>query len=122
MDLFVIFITKIYSEQEYKHVVLVDCDTDCYRSKKKHNQVVFHKYQWQRIKAQMKYSETEGMSASSIEYYENLTDDEYHRRFERTLSEYTDKEIAEEVNKRASSISPQLQFEVKVVVNKDGKN
>ena len=69
----------------------------------------------------MKYLETEGMSESSIQYYESLTESEYHRRFERTLSEYTDEEIAEEVNKRASSIFPKLQFEVKVVV-KNGKN
>lgn len=120
MDIFTVFITKIHNEQEYKHMVLVDCDTDCY-GKKEHNHVAFHKYQWQRIKAQMKYLETEGMDESSLQYYESLSETEYHKRFERTLSEYTDEEIAEEVNKRASSIFPKLKFEVKVVAS-NGKN
>lgn len=120
MDIFTVFITKVHNVQEYKHVVLVDCDTDCY-GKTEHNQVAFHKHQWQRIKAQMKYLETEGMSASSVQYYETISEEEYHKQFERTLSEYTDEEIAEEVNKRASSLFPKLQFEVKVVA-KNGKN
>lgn len=118
MDIFTVFILKIHSIKEGKHVVLVDCDTDCY-GKTEHNQVCFQKYQWNRIKNQMKYLETEGGDAHSFEYYEQLSDENYHYRFERNLSDYSDKELADEINKRASnSLFHHIKFEVKVVGGK----
>lgn len=118
MDIFTVFINKIHSVQEFRHCVLVDCDTDCY-GKTEHNHVVFHKYQWERIHARMKYLETEGHDENSLNYFESLTEEEYHKRFERTLSEYTDEEIVEEINKRAASLFHHIQYNVQAVV-KDG--
>lgn len=60
MDIFDVDILKIHSVKEGKHVVLVDCDTDCW-GKTEHNKVCFHKYQWNRIKNKMSYKETEGV-------------------------------------------------------------
>ena len=115
MDIFTVSISKIYSVQEFKHCVLVDCDTDCY-GKKEHNHVVFHKYQWERIHSHMQYLENEGHDENSLKYFENLTEEEYHKRFERTLSEYTDEELVEEINKSAASLFHYIQFNVQAVV------
>lgn len=116
MNILSISILKIHSVQEGKHVVLVDCDTACYGGTTEHNKVCFHKYRWERIKIQMNYLENEGHDAQSFEYFEKLSDEEYHKRFERTLSEYSDIELAEEINKRASNrLFHNIKFEVKVV-------
>lgn len=116
MDIFTVFITKIHSVTEGKHVVLVDCDTDCY-GKTEHNKVVFHQHTWPRIKNTMKYLETEGMNASSYEYYEQMTDENYYQRYTRTLKEYTDEELVEEINRRTSStLFHNIGFEVKAVI------
>jgi hypothetical protein len=102
MDIFTVFIQKIHNVTEGKHVVLVDCDTDCY-GVTKHNQVVFFKTKWNRIKNQMKYLETEGMDSASFRYYEEiLSDVEFYERFEKSLSEFSDKEIIDEINRRVA--------------------
>lgn len=118
MDIFDVNILKIHSVKEGKHVVLVDCDTDCW-GKTEHNKVCFHKYQWNRIKNKMSYKETEGGDIHSFDYYEQLSDEDYHHRFERSLKEYTDEELAEEVNNRAAdNLFHKIKFEVKVIGGK----
>lgn len=118
MDVFEVYITHIYSVVIGKHVVLVDCDTDCY-GKTEHNKVCFLKQSWERIKNTKQYLETEGWDDSSFQYYESLSDEEFHQRFERTLKEFTDEELAEEINKRAANkLFNHIGFEVKAVVTK----
>lgn len=117
MDILTISITKVHSVQEYRHCVLVDCDTDCYGGKTQHNHVCFIMEEWNNsIRSTYQYKETQGHSANSIEYFEGLTDDEYFQRFCRTLKDFTDAELVEEVNRRIQNILwNTIGFDVKLI-------
>lgn len=117
MDILTVGITRIHSVQEYRHCVLVDCDTDCYGGKILHNQVCFTKEAWNNnVKVTLHYLETQGHSADSVGYFEGLTDDEYFQRFCRTLKDFTDAELVEEVNRRVrDSLWNTISFDVKLV-------
>ena len=116
MDILTVGITRVHSVQEYRHCVLVDCDTDCYGAKTQHSQVCFIMEEWNSIKHTHQYKETQGHSISGVEYFEGLTDDEYFQRFCRTLKDFTDAELVEEVNRRVqSSLWNTIGFDVKLI-------
>lgn len=117
MDIFYVSIIKIHEVNEFKHTVVANLDTDCWGHKETGVLVVFDKHIWNRVKTQMQYLETEGHSPDSLEYFEGLSDEEYHKKFERTLKEFTDEELIEEFQKRmnrvGSKIQPVVTFKVK---------
>ena len=40
------------------------------------------------------------MPIDSLEYLERMSDEDFYKKFERSLSEYSDEEICEEFNRR----------------------
>lgn len=119
MDILGFQITAIYEVKEYRHVVVAFLDTDCYGCKQNHVPVVFDKHIWERVKSRKGYWELEGHPIESLKYFESLTDEEYYHRFERKLSEFSDEELVEELNKRICSPwhKNKIKFNVKLEVN-----
>lgn len=118
MDIMTIQITKIHEVNELRHVVVTTIDTDCWGHKETKVHVVFDKHIWNRVRSQMHYLESEGHSLDSLKYFENISDQEYYQRFERTLKDFSDEELIEELQKRmhrltGKRICPVVTFEVK---------
>lgn len=122
MDIFEVFIDAVYDVKEYHHVVVALLDTNCYGCEQSHVPVVFDKHVWERVKSRKRYLETEGHPVDSLKYFESLTDEEYYHRFERKLSEFSDEELVEELNKRANSLYSKIQFNVKFEVKLEVNN
>ena len=112
MDILNVCIIRVHEVKEYRHVVVATLDTDCWGCKEYNVPVVFDKHVWNGVKAQKQYLETEGHSIDSLKYFESLSDEEYFRRFERTLKDFTDEELVEEINRRASGYRAKIRFKV----------
>ena len=116
MEVFSIGIDKIQEVEEGKRVVFATIDTSFYDGKHKGVQCAFLKSRWDRIKATMQYQETEIMNTEDGRHMESLTEEEWCRRFERDLRKVPDKELAEEVNRRAKDrLFHKISFKVEMI-------
>lgn len=116
MEIFNISIDRIQKEEEGKRVVFATIDTSFYDGKKKGVQCAFLKSRWDRIKATMRYQETEIMNPEDGRYMESMTEEEWCGRFERDLRKVPDKELAEEVNRRAKDrLFHKVSFKVEMI-------
>lgn len=103
MDILDVCITGIVSEQELSRTVKVTIDTDCWGYKERKTGGFF-KSDWEKFKHRGSYPENKIFPESSIEYFEGISDDEWHTmRYGAKLSEFTDEEIVEEFNRRLKS-------------------
>ena len=78
----------------------------------------FFKEKWSEIKHRMSFPETYGLDQMAIERYENMSDEEwYKRKYTKELWDFSDEEIAIEVNRRINSpVFHSSAVEVKAVV------
>ncbi len=116
MEVFSISIDRIHKEKEGKRVVFATIDTSFYDGKHKGVQCAFLKSGWDRIKAKMQYQEMEIMNPEDGKYMESLTEEEWCRRFERDLRKVSDKELAEEANRRIKDrLFHNISFKVEMI-------
>jgi len=116
MEIFSISIDKIQEAEEGKRVVFATIDTSFYDGKRKGVQCAFWKSGWDRIKTTMQYQETEIMNPEDGRYFEDLPEEEWCRKYERNLRKVPDKELVEEVNRRAKdSLFHKVSFRVEAV-------
>ncbi len=100
MEILDVCIVNIISEQELNRTVRVIIDTDCWGHKER-KMGGFFKSDWERIKRDRIYPENKFLFESSVEYFEGLSDDEWHqKRYGAKLADFTDEEIVEEFNRR----------------------
>lgn len=67
----------------------------------------------------MRYNDRETCGdENSVKYFEDMSEEDFHKRFERTLSEYTDEEIVAEINRRAYHPFHDIQFKVEAIIKK----
>lgn len=104
MDILNVYITGIVSEQELNRVVRVVMDTDCWGEKARVTGGFF-KGDWERFKQYKSYPENKMFPEGSIPYFEQLSDDEFYAmKYGTKLNEFSDREIAEEFNRRLDNL------------------
>lgn len=118
MDISTFDIKKIYSEKQGKRGVFVEVDTDFYGVRRE--SLYFSNRVWAKVKAQGRFLETKANDKEYGEYVESLSDDEYYkRRFEYDITQFTDEELVEEINRRAKHLAfHNIGFEVKAIIKK----
>lgn len=100
MNILDVCIVNVVSEQELARTVRVVIDTDCWGYKERKTGGFF-KSDWEKAKRHKSYPENKIFPESSIEYFEGLSNDEWHTmRYGAKLADFTDEEIVEEFNRR----------------------
>lgn len=122
MDILTVDINKIHSVKNRGIFVETIIDTDCWGCKRTEQKVFFFKNKWERrISGAMQYKENDEVREDMIAYYENMKPEEYIKRFEPQLKDFTDEEIVEELNRRLKDKvfhHIEIKCEANVIVNR----
>lgn len=104
MNILDVCIVDIVSEEHLNRTVKVTMDVDCWGDE---GRVTggFLKADWEKYKRDKKYTEGRLLSDAGVNYFENLSDDEwYEKKFSAKLANFSDKEILEEVKRRSKNL------------------
>lgn len=121
-DIFTIGIINIISVEERRRTVAVTMDIDFYGGPYRGEVAYFRKTDWDCIKRAMKYDERRTLTKGLADKYDNMTDEELlERRFAARISDFTDKELVDEVNRRIQSLNRHnIAVEAKLVLLSNG--
>lgn len=110
-------ILEIYKETELKRIVKIEALISTYGGRKRETKA-FLKRDWPRIKHQGHYRDREAVS--SIDYFENLTEDEWQERYHKVnIEDFSDEEIVREFNRRLGNVFHKIGLEAKAKIKEN---
>lgn len=93
-------IKNVISVKDNKYTVEVEIDTICYGITKRKKCGFIKSHWYDRISLLKSYDEREEISVEHLGYFESMDNEAFYKRFEKTLTDFTDQEIADEFNRR----------------------
>lgn len=109
-----ITIENVISVKDHKHTVEVEIDTICYNVVRRKKCAFIKSHWYDRISLAKSYDEREEISIEHMDYFESMSNEEFYKRFERTVKDFSDEEIVDEFNRRLRSHRIKVECAAKV--------